>query len=38
LDAAVLVAQRRADWGLAFAEQSRDDRHRLILREPKQQN
>ena len=33
-----LVAQRRAVWGLAFAEQRRDDCHRLILREPKQQN
>jgi hypothetical protein len=33
-----LVAQRRAVWGLAFAEQGRDDCHRLILREPKQQN
>ena len=29
-----LVAQRRAVWGLAFAEQGRDDCHRLILREP----
>jgi hypothetical protein len=33
-----LVAQRRAVWGLAFVEQGRDDCHRLILREPKQQN